>query len=475
MSDSSLAILVTLVAYKVALIAIGLVSQRRTKDGLDFFLAGRGLGPTVAAVSAAASSSSAWTLLGVSGAAYAWGLSALWIFPACVGGFLLNWLVVAAPLRSWSHATGALTVTEVLAGPATRPGHRPIATAASLIVLLSMGTYVASQFQGAAKTFSETFGLSLTHSILLGSGIVILYPLLGGFWAVSITDTLQGMVMAAASLLLPAAALIAVGGPAGLAEALPRVPEDGYLSLTRHLPPAAALGFIFGLLGIGIGYPGQPHVVNRFMALRQGQGEMVRARAIAIGWAVAVYAGMLLLGLCGRVLFPELDDREVVFLTATQGLFPPLVAGVLIAAVLSAIMSTADSQLLVAGSAVTHDLQLGGGSSRSLLFRSRVVVLLLSLGAVLGALYGSQEIFSQVLFAWSAMGSAFGPLLLVTVLSGRVSPKATLAAMLAGFTLSVMAYSIPETRGGAIERILPFVVALAIAWKGRTSTQPPSV
>ncbi len=467
MVDSSAFILITLIIYKAALIAIGLISQRRTHDGLDFFLAGRQLGPTVAAISAAASSSSAWTLLGVSGAAYAWGLSSLWIFPACVGGFLINWLILAAPLRAWSHRSGAVTVTEILAGPPSRPQHAQISVVASLIILLSLGTYVASQFQGAAKTFSETFGLSFTHSILLGSGIVILYTLLGGFWAVSITDTLQGLVMAAASLMLPIAALLAVGGPAGLSERLAEVPQADYLSFTRHLPMASAAGFILGLLGIGIGYPGQPHVVNRFMAMRQGRRELQRGRQIAIAWAVLVYSGMLLLGLCGRVLYPGLADREVVFLTATTSLFPPVVAGILIAAVLSAIMSTADSQLLVAGSAVTHDLKLGGGSSRSLLLRSRIVVLLLSLGAVVGAIYGSQQIFSQVLFAWSAMGAAFGPLLLVTVLKGPVSPRATMAAMLAGFALSVAAYWLPETRGGAAERVLPFMVALIISYLGR--------
>ncbi len=461
------AVLVTLVAYKIALVTIGLLAQRRTHDGADFFLAGRRLGPLVAAVSAAASSSSAWTLLGVSGAAYAWGLAALWLFPGCVGGFGLNWFRLAPALREYSHRSGAITVTEVLAGPPGRPLRRQILGLASLIVLLSLGTYVASQFQGAAKTFSETFGLSLTSSVLLGSGIVVFYTMLGGFWAVSITDTLQGLVMAAASILLPLAALAAVGGPGGLVEGLSQVDSPNYLSLTRGFGPIAALGFIFGLLGIGIGYPGQPHVVNRFMAMRQGAKDMRRGRQIAIGWAVVVFSGMLLLGLCGRILFPGLLDREVVFLTATNALFHPIVGGVLLAAVLSAIMSTADSQLLVAASSVTHDLGLGGDSAESSLLRSRVVVLLLSIGAVLAALYGTPEIFSQVLFAFSAMGSAFGPLLLVTVLKGPVPPGATLLAMASGFLLSVIAYSFPQTQGTAVERIFPFLVALAIALWGR--------
>ncbi|MFQ5738868.1 MAG: sodium/proline symporter [Acidobacteriota bacterium] len=461
------AILTTLLVYQIALLVIGILAQRRTHDGLDFFLGGRRIGPLVAALSAAASSSSAWTLLGVSGAAYAWGLSALWIFPSCVGGFLLNWYVLAPALRQVSHERGAITVTEVLAGPPGRPLRGAISLAASLIILVSLGAYVASQFQGAGKTFSETFGLSPTTSILIGSGIVILYTLLGGFWAVSLTDTLQGLVMVAAAVVLPSASLLAVGGPEGLMVGLSSVQVEGFLSLTQNLPVAAAVGFILGLLGIGIGYPGQPHVVNRFMALKKGERALRKGRRIAIVWAVVVYAGMLLLGLCGRVLYPHLADREVVFLVATNQLFPPIVGGVLVAAVLSAIMSTADSQLLVASSSVTYDLNLGGPSSRSLLFRSRLVVLCLSAGAVLAALYGTREIFSQVLFAWTAMGAAFGPLLLVTVLRGPVSPRLTLLAMVTGFVLSVAAYSFPETRGGALERIVPFAAALCITQLSR--------
>jgi sodium/proline symporter len=224
------------------------------------------------------------------------------------------------------------------------------------------------------------------------------------------------------------------------------------------------LGFILGLLGIGLGYPGQPHVVNRYMAMKLGGPALQRARIIGIGWAVIVYAGMLLLGLCGRVLYPDLTDPEVVLVVAANDLLPAIVAGTMIAAVLSAIMSTADSQLLVAASSITHDLQVGHGGPIGLLTRSRVVVLLLSLGAVGAALYGSQEIFSRVLFAWAAMGAAFGPLLLVTVWRGPVSARATVAAMVLGFGLSVAAYSLPaHAWKGTLERVVPFVVALLAA------------
>jgi sodium/proline symporter len=455
-------VLGALVAYHLVLVAIGLLSQRRTHDGVDYFLAGRSLGPWVAALSASASSSSAWTLLGVSGAAYAWGLSAIWLFPACVGGFLLNWYVLAPRLQRLSHASGAITVTEVLSGRPDHRLHRAIVVVASLIILLSLGGYVAAQFQGAGKAFSESFGLPLVTSLLIGAGVVVFYTLIGGFWAVSLTDSLQGVMMALTAILLPVAALVAVGGFGALGSALAALGDSGYLSLTQNLAPAAAVGFVLGIFGIGLGYPGQPHVVNRFMALRMDGTSVQIARRVAIGWAVIVYAGMLILGFCGRVLYPGVADREVIFITATNELFHPIIAGIMISAVLSAIMSTADSQLLVGASTVTHDLKLGGGSQQRLLSRSRVVVLLLSIGAILAALYGSQEIYSRVLFAWTAMGAAFGPLLLMRVLRGPIPSINTLAAMLIGFGSSVAAYSFPETRGTAIERVVPFVLALIV-------------
>lgn len=462
-------IVLTLIGYKIVLLSFGLIGQRRTSDSVDYFLGGRSLGPMVAAISASASSSSAWTLLGVSGAAYATGLSALWIFPSCVGGFLLNWYVLAPALRRVSRESGAVTMTEVIAGPVGRPWRRAVTIAASVIILLSLGSYVATQFQGAGKTFAETFEMSKQSSILIGAAIVVLYTMMGGFWAVSLTDTLQGLLMAAVSLLLPIAALVHVGGPGGLIADLREVPVDGFLDPWKHAPVFGSIGFVLGYFGIGLGYPGQPHVVNRFMALGGKPGAVATARRIAISWSVVVYAGMLLLGLCGRALHPALGDGEVILVVLANDLFPPVLAGVILAAVLSAIMSTADSQLLVAASSVTHDLDPSAGTrpQKSLVRRSRVVVLALSLGAVAAALFVTESIFSWVLFAWSAMGCAFGPLLLVTVLRGPVPAGRALTAILLGFTLSVLAYLGPQfglpTKGGVFDRVLPFLVALAVA------------
>ena len=522
--DRGTGILVTLVAYKLVLLGIGLFAQRRTRDEADFYLGGRSLGPLVAAISASASSSSAWTLLSVSGYAYLYGLSALWLFPACVGGFAANWYLIAPRLRRQSGE--ALTLIEYLAGPGDGPRCKGFMTLASTIVLVCMLTYVAAQFRGAGISFEEAFSgseyqMEPITAILIGGAIVVAYTMLGGFWAVSITDTLQGLLMALTAVVLPIAALVAVGGFDALVSGIQSVPGENYLSLTREYGGPVAIGFVVGLFGITVNYPGQPHVVNRFMALKD-EASLRRARVYAMVWAVVVYTGMILLGLCGRVLAESgyvaaLGDgeHEKVFIPMTDALFPPVISGVMIAAVLSAIMSTADSQLLVSASTVSYDLGAGAKTVRAMrlcfsilaavaaagalllsgatvhlvlggvailclvlgfrarpeqlvLLNSRLVVLVLSALAVIAALGTTQTLFDMVLFAFAAMGCAFGPILVVMLWVGPVPKTPKFLSMATGFGLSVVAYTLRIQFGigsgvAVEERVLPFLVALPIA------------
>lgn len=457
-------ILLTLVVYNLLLVAIGLWAMRRTRDQGDFFLGGRGLGGLVAAISASASSSSAWTLLSVSGMAYLWGLPALWLFPATLMGFLINWLWVAPRLMRESRANGAITLTEFLAADAEPERRAAVVYLASGIVLFSFLFYIAAQFQAAGHAFASTFDLEMTTAVLVGAGIILLYTLLGGFWAVSVTDTLQGLVMAATALLLPLAAYTAVSGMGGLGPGLAALSDTGVRPPTAGI---AGIGFVLGTLGIGLGYPGQPHVVNRFMALRDARA-LARGRVIALAWAVVIYAGMLLLGLCARVLYAGLvaDPEQVLFEVANR-LISPVAAGVMIAAVLSAIMSTADSQLLVAGSSVSHDLSAEGAPGRSL-GRSRLVVLVLSVAAVALALLLPQSIFQRVLFAWHAIGSAFGPALVLRLAGFRLTGDALFRSLFIGFSLTVILHWLPDwpRPGDAVERLLPLVAAFLAALPG---------
>ena len=460
--DRTTSVLLTLVVYNALLIGVGWWARDRNKGVEDFFLAGRGLGPWVAGISASASSSSAWTLLGVSGAAYAWGLPALWIFPATVGGFLFNWIWVAPRMKALAQEEGAVTLSEVVIPGSTGKNRATLLRVAAAIIVFCFTFYIASQFEAAGKAFESVFGLSKQSSIIIGAAIVLVYTLLGGFWAVSVTDSIQGILMVVASVTLPLAALISVGGVADLAAGLEALGNRG-----SPISAGAMVGvfFVLGLFGIGVGYPGQPHVVNRFMALKDARA-LRQGRAIAIGWAVVVYAGMLLLGLCARVLFADLGDSEQVLFHAAAELLPAVISGVMVAAVLSAIMSTADSQLLVAASALSYDWNLANKTSGESMLSTRSTVVVVLLLATALALVWRADIFSRVLFAWSAAGSAFGPILIMRLLGRTLWPTATLLAMLTGFGLTVLISLFPDAPGDAAERLIPFMVAFAIALQG---------
>lgn len=460
------AILVTLLCYKAVLILIGFWASRRTHDDGDFFLGGRKLGGWVAALSASASSSSAWTLLGVSGAAYAWGLSAIWLFPATLSGFLINWLWLAPRLMEQSRASNSLTLTEFIAGDRAGRHYRHIMRVSSVAIVFSFMFYIASQFQAAGLAFASSFGISTNGSIALGVAIIVVYTLLGGFWAVSVTDTLQGLLMVGTATILPLVALGAVGGPSGLASGLARVSSTGQMQLFGPWGGGMAIAFVLGTLGIGLGYPGQPHVVNRFMALRDPRA-LRHGRFVAITWALIIYSGMLLLGWCGRVLFREIPDGEQIFFQTANELLPAVIAGVMIAAVLSAIMSTADSQLLVAASSISWDWNRAKrDSSPHSLVQTRVVVLGVSLVAMLIAMFAPAAIFSRVLFAWHAIGSAFGPVLVLRLAGRPLSGGAVLASICTGFGLTVVLHLLPDAPGDALERLLPLVSAFVVAVVG---------
>jgi sodium/proline symporter len=472
-------ILLTLIAYQLLMLGIGWWASKRNRDSEDFYLGGRRMGGLVAALSASASSSSAWSLLGVSGAAFAWGLPAIWLIPATLSGFLINWYLVAPRLARQSRASGALTLTEFIAGPRGDPARVAMLRLGSGVILFSFTFYIAAQFQAAGTTFASVLQVQQGLAIVIGAAVVLAYVWLGGFWAASVTDSVQGLLMAFSALLLPLLALISVGGPLQLADSLfaDGATQSASQSATLAATSAAAglwtgqatlpaaFGFVLGLFGIGLGYPGQPHVVNRFMAIRDAAA-IVQGRRIAVAWAAVIYTGMVVLGWCGRLLASDLGDGEQILFHLATLLLPTVLAGVMVSAILSAIMSTADSQLLVAASSVSHDLRDGRDAGAKGLTQARWVVLGVGAIAVLLAIVFPESIFNRVLFAWQALAAAFGPLLLVTLWRGPVAPAWRIAALCSGFLLTVALSWTIDSPGDWVERLLPLALALALALLG---------
>ncbi len=429
------AIVTAFALYLVAMLAIGAWAWRRTRDLADYLLGGRRLGRWVTALSAEASDMSGWLLLGLPGYAYAAGLEAGWIALGLLAGTWLNWRLLAARLREATAAHGALTLPEFLA--ARLGGGRALRVVAAAFILFFFTLYTASGLAAGGKLFESVFGLPYAQAVLAGCLVIIAYTLAGGFLAVSWTDVVQGLLMLAALIAAPLVAIAAQGGwEATLAAVAARDPAllD---PLSRGGEPLGAVALL-SLLAWGLGYFGQPHILARFMAVRDA-GELAPARRIAVGWVTLTLGGAVLVGLAGiGYLDPPLAgaDTEKVFLRLVQAVFHPFVAGVLLAAVLAAIMSTADSQLLVAASALTEDLYRGlmrpRAGERELVWMGRATVAGVAGVATAFALDPDSRVLDMVAYAWAGFGATFGPVLLLAVWWPRLTRAGALAGMVAG-------------------------------------------
>lgn len=467
----------------MVLIGIGLWAAKRNRTQTDFFLGGRELGPFVAGLSYAASTSSAWVILGFSGFVYAIGVSALWMVPGILAGYAVVWLYFGERLRQESAAREQLTLTDFILQDATDDSaqlrmRRFAAGIAAALVLVCFVFYIAAQFDAAGKALAEHFAITLSQAVVLGAAIVLLYSLLGGFWAVSVTDTLQAVIMLLVAIGVPLAGLAAAGGPGVLWQQLSLTMPADYLSLTGGHAGLVLPGFVLGLVGMSLGALGQPHLLSRLMAVR-GSAERRQGFLITMGWGLLVYLGMALLGLSGRLLLPELGNAEDVFYRIASNYLPPVLAGIVIAATLSAVMSTVDSIMLAAAGAVAHDMGVSRRFPGRQLLVSRIVMALVAVVAVVLTLSLPDTIFNRVLFAWSALGAAFGPLVLWRVAGRQLSAAVALLSMLAGFTFTVAFYLLgaqpvstgllslaAHLPGDPFERVFPWLPALVILLVG---------
>ena len=468
-------ILSILVLYSLALLGIGAWARSRVASDKDFLIGGRQLGPWVAGLSYAASTSSAWALLGFTGFVYAIGLSALWIVPGIWIGYAVVWLVMGPRLFAESHERDHVTPTDFVLGSGEGNGRALAAALASLLISVCFIFYIAAQFDAAGKAFVEHFPMDLSSAVIIGAAIILVYSFIGGFWAVSLTDTLQAIIMLLVAILVGIMAVVELGGVGAMLDTLRSLAPDGYLSMSGQYAGLVLLGFIAGTLGITLGAFGQPQLLVRLMAVRDDAARR-NGFVIVLVWGVLIYIGLSFLGLAGRALFPMMADGEALLYVAAERLLPTLIAGIAIAATLSAVMSTADSILLSASAAIAHDTGLNRRFPGRELLVSRLAVLGITVLAVVLTLMLPDSIFNRVLFAWSALGAAFGPIMFFRVFRLPVSMWAAMLTMLLGFGCTLLFYSAGATTGPSesfivelarlpgdpFERIFPWLPGLVV-------------
>lgn len=453
--------LVTLILYAGLLVGIGLWASSRVKSEDSFLLAGRNLGAMVAGLAYAASSSSAWVLLGFSGFVYSVGLSAFWMIPGILAGYAVVWFWVGGILQRASHDKGHLTLTDFIADGLPPNGKKWIQIFGSMMIAYCFCWYIAAQLQGAGQAFDDLFGSGLPLGVLMGAGLVLLYAFFGGFVAVALVDMLQGILIAIVAIMLPVAAFIAVGGVEGITHSLEHGPP-AYTDAVGGRSGFVAIGFVLGISATGFGALGQPHLIAWIMAARDRKARLAGG-GIAVAWGLLVYAGMGLLGLCARAFFGTEIAAEGVFFASAIEFLPGIFAGIVAAATLSAIMSTVDSQLLVAGAALSHDLGIRRLFPGRDLLVSRLCIAAMCAASIAVTLLLPSSIFSRVLFAWVALGAVFGPVVVVRSMGWAPTASGIIAAMTSGFMCSViLTFVFAQSPGKGWSTMLPWGVALTV-------------
>lgn len=433
-------LLVTFVAYLLLILFLGIKAYRRTHSLDDYILGGRKLGSVVTALSVGASDMSGWLLLGLPGAIYLSGLSEIWIGIGLVIGAYFNWLFVSKRLRVYSqHARNSLTLPDYFENR-FNDTTKVLRLVSAFVILLFFTFYTASGLVGGAILFENSFGLQYSTALISGGLIIVAYTFIGGFLAVAWTDAVQAVLMFLALLVAPTVVILSSGG----ADAVWQQMEVVNPNSTDLFANMSLIGFL-SLIAWGLGYVGQPHILARFMAA-ESMTKLDSARRIAMVWMVLVLIGSVATGLAGIAYFAEspLDNPETVFIALSQQLFNPWVAGVITAAILSAIMSTIDSQLLVSSSVISEDFYRvfvrPDATEKELLMVSRGAVIAIALLAMIIASDRESRVLDLVSYAWAGFGASFGPVIVFSLFWRKMTAVAAIAGMSIG-AITVVVWS----------------------------------
>ncbi len=449
--------LIAIIVYMATMLIIGWYSFRRTRNLNDYMLGGRSLGPAVTALSAGAADMSGWLLMGLPGAIYVSGMVEAWIAIGLTIGAYLNWIFVAPRLRMYTQVSNdSITIPSYLENR-LKDDTRILRIASGIIILIFFTFYVSSGMVAGGVFFESSFNLPYHTGLLIVSFVVIAYTLFGGFLAVSYTDFVQGLIMFLALLLVPIFGISLTGGFSETVDSIREV-NPTHLNLLKG---ATAAGVISSLAW-GLGYFGQPHIIVRFMAIKSVK-ETKEARRIGIGWMGLSLIGAMCTALIGVAFFQQnpnmsLTDPEAVFIELGQIIFHPFIAGIMLAAILAAVMSTISSQLIVTSSALIEDLYKAvfktDASDRHYVFLGRMSVLIVSLVAMIFAWAKTDTILKLVSFAWAGFGASFGPIILLTLYWKKITNVGALSGMVVG-AITVLIWGNVDFLSSSLYEIVP--------------------
>lgn len=458
--------LLAIIIYMLAMIIIGWYAYKRTANLNDYMLGGRDLGPAVTALSAGAADMSGWLLMGLPGAIYAAGLVESWIAIGLTVGAWLNWYLVAPRLRVYTQVSkNSITIPSFLDNR-LRDSTKLIRIVSGIVILVFFTFYVSSGMVSGGKFFESSFGFDYHTGLLIVAVVTVGYTLFGGFLAVSYTDFLQGLIMFLALVLVPIIGIFFTGG---LGETIDSIQAVNPEHLNLFASTATAAGIISSVAW-GLGYFGQPHIIVRFMAIKSVK-ETKQARRIGIGWMILSLAGALGTALIGVAYFQQnggvLEDPETVFIVMGQTLFHPFIAGIMLAAILAAVMSTISSQLIVTSSALVEDMYKAlfkkNASDRHYVMAGRLAVLVVSIVAAILGWNPDSSILDLVGFAWAGFGAAFGPTILLALYWRKLTSTGALTGMIAGAVVAYI-WGQSETLSGMLYEIVPgFLINLILA------------
>ena len=483
MTSSQITMMVVIALYMCLLIGIGVYNGKKNKNTEDFYLGGRKLGPFVVAMSAEASDMSSWLLMGLPGVAYITGLAEpFWTAVGLAAGTYLNWLFTSRRLRRYSQLVDAYTVPGYLAKRFHDDKH-VIDSIGALMCIIFFTPYVASGFSACGKLANSLFGIDYMKGVWFFAIIIIIYTIIGGFTTVATNDFVQSIVMSIALITVIGYGMINAGGLDGVMENAKSMP--GYFNVNAIFDPATntAVSYSFltilSLLAWGIGYFGTPHILVRFMSI-EDERKLVLSRRIASIWVVIAMGVAIFIGISGNALskagaIEQLADGERIIPTiaaaiSIHGLFPAIIGGVIIAGIVAATMSTADSQLLVAASGLTENIVqdfMGKklDEKKSLLL-ARITILVLSLVAVFLARNPESSVFRIVSFAWAGFGGAFSAVMILSLFWKRINRSGAIAGIVSGGVMIFVWKFLVRPLGGAwdIYELLPaFLVSLVFA------------